>query len=173
TPSTPENNTPNISREQGLIQELSTSIKEQAQSIISPEINHTIKISENNVRPNCDNSRITRDSETQDIICLYQNACNAEKDAIEANQKEILCWCFYAKRFKSMVKDFMINDRIEFIDNSSDNLLETEINEEAKRILSETEDIKSLPETEISISAKSISKEPETVNIFNKYNEND
>ncbi|CAG8814642.1 14326_t:CDS:1, partial [Dentiscutata erythropus] len=85
---------------------------EQAQSIISPEINHTIKISENNVRPNCDNSRITRDSETQDIICLYQNACDAEKDAIEANRKEILCWCFYAKRFKSMVKDFMINDRI-------------------------------------------------------------
>ncbi|CAG8785049.1 4948_t:CDS:2, partial [Racocetra persica] len=48
TPSTPENNTPNISREQDLIQEISTSIKEQAQSIISPEINHTIKISENN-----------------------------------------------------------------------------------------------------------------------------
>ncbi|CAG8563072.1 1449_t:CDS:2 [Cetraspora pellucida] len=112
TSSTSENNIPNISREQDLIQEISTSIKEQAQSIISPEINHTIKILENNVHPNCDNSRITRDSETQDIICLYQNACDAEKDAIKANRKEILCWCFYAKRFKRMVKDFMINDRI-------------------------------------------------------------
>ncbi|CAG8837966.1 34754_t:CDS:2, partial [Racocetra persica] len=50
-----ENNIPtsNISDntssdEQDLMQEISTSIKEQAQSIISPEINHTIKISENN-----------------------------------------------------------------------------------------------------------------------------
>ncbi|CAG8694394.1 16988_t:CDS:2, partial [Cetraspora pellucida] len=102
TSSTSEDNTPNISREQDLIQEISTSIKEQAQSIISPEINHMIKISKNNVRPNCNNFRITRDSETQDIICLYQNACDAEKDAIEANRKEILCWCFYAKRLKSM-----------------------------------------------------------------------
>ncbi|CAG8775377.1 4289_t:CDS:1, partial [Acaulospora morrowiae] len=92
TPSTPENNTPNIPREQDLIQEISTSIKQQTQSIPSPEINHTIKISANNVRPNCDNSGITQDSETQDIICLYQNACDAEKDAIEANRKEILCW---------------------------------------------------------------------------------
>ncbi|CAG8601028.1 9893_t:CDS:2 [Cetraspora pellucida] len=83
TLSTSENNTPNISCKQDLIQEISTSIKEQAQN-----------------------------SETQDIFCLYQNACDAEKDAIEANQKEILCWCFYAKRFKSMIKDFIINDRI-------------------------------------------------------------
>ncbi|RHZ80752.1 hypothetical protein Glove_132g74 [Diversispora epigaea] len=62
--------------------------------------------------PNCDNSEITRDLETQDIICLYQNACDAEKYAIEANQNEISCWCFYAKRFKSVVRDFMVNDEI-------------------------------------------------------------
>ncbi|CAG8770088.1 1100_t:CDS:2, partial [Dentiscutata erythropus] len=35
------------------------------------------------------------------------------------------------------------------------------------------EDVKSLPETEVSISAKLISKESETINIFDKYNEND
>ncbi|RIB17561.1 hypothetical protein C2G38_1419175 [Gigaspora rosea] len=35
------------------------------------------------------------------------------------------------------------------------------------------EDVKSLSETEVSVSAKSISKEPETVNVFDKYNEND
>ncbi|CAG8677885.1 3870_t:CDS:2, partial [Racocetra fulgida] len=87
-------------------------------------------------------------------------------------------------------------NNVQFTDNSSDDLLETEINEEAKRISSETEvsitttpsillshtynsevmineDVKSLPETEVSISAKSISKEPETVNVFDKYNEND
>ncbi|CAH1760075.1 8012_t:CDS:2 [Entrophospora sp. SA101] len=91
-------------REQGLIQEISSSIK---------DLNcDNSEISANNVRPNCDNSEITRDFETQDIICLYQNACVAEKDAIEANQSEISCWCLYAKRFKGMVKDFMINDEI-------------------------------------------------------------
>ncbi|CAJ0748121.1 2796_t:CDS:2 [Entrophospora sp. SA101] len=93
-----------IQREQGLIQEISSSIK---------DLNcDNSEISANNVRPNCDNSEITRDFETQDIICLYQNACVAEKDAIEANQSEISCWCLYAKRFKGMVKDFMINDEI-------------------------------------------------------------
>src|SRR2546423_9385829 len=76
--STPENNITNISREQGLIQEISSSIKD-------PNCDNS-EISANNVRPNCDNSEITRDFETQDIICLYQNACVAEKDAIEANQ---------------------------------------------------------------------------------------
>ncbi|CAG8622393.1 2679_t:CDS:2, partial [Ambispora leptoticha] len=93
-----------INDAQGLIQEISSSIKD-------PNCDNS-EISANNVRPNCDNSEITRDFETQDIICLYQNACVAEKDAIEANQNEISCWCLYAKRFKGMVKDFMINDEI-------------------------------------------------------------
>ncbi|CAJ0643958.1 7166_t:CDS:2 [Entrophospora sp. SA101] len=115
-------------REQGLIQEISSSIK---------DLNcDNSEISANNVRPNCDNSEITRDFETQDIICLYQNACVAEKDAIEANQSEISCWCLYAKRFKGMVKDFMINDEIgekkvkEYTDdqNDSDDLPKIEVN---------------------------------------------
>jgi len=64
--------------------------------------------SENIVRPK-HATKITQDSETQDIICLYKNECYAEKCAIEANQKEILS---YSKRFKGMVKDFIINEKI-------------------------------------------------------------
>ncbi|CAJ0893551.1 13059_t:CDS:2, partial [Entrophospora sp. SA101] len=48
----------------------------------------------------------------KDIICLYQNAYNAEKDAIKANREEILCWCFYAKKSKGMVKDFMADGKV-------------------------------------------------------------
>ena len=55
---------------------------------------------------------MTEVASDQDIICLYQNACDAEKDAIKANQEEILCWCLYAKKFKGMVKDFMANGRV-------------------------------------------------------------
>ncbi|GBC49417.2 hypothetical protein GLOIN_2v1787103 [Rhizophagus irregularis DAOM 181602=DAOM 197198] len=42
----------------------------------------------NNVRPN------------RGIVSLYENACNAEVNAIEDNKEEILCWCYYAKEFK-------------------------------------------------------------------------
>ncbi|CAG8822575.1 16036_t:CDS:2, partial [Dentiscutata erythropus] len=90
---------PEQKKEQGLIQEISTSIKDQ---------NDITRISQNNV---CQN-HITEVASDQDIICLYQNACDAEKDAIKANQEEILCWCFYAKKFKGMVKDFIANGRV-------------------------------------------------------------
>ncbi|CAG8750729.1 11590_t:CDS:2, partial [Dentiscutata erythropus] len=95
-------------------------------------------------------------------------------------------------QIQMIINHFTKNSAIEFIDN----LIKTEINEEAKRISLETElsitttlsillshtynsevmineNVKSLPETKVSISAKLISKEPETVNIFDKYNEND
>ncbi|CAG8666349.1 17256_t:CDS:1, partial [Acaulospora morrowiae] len=47
-----------------------------------------------------------------DIISLYKNACDAEVGAIKANQEETLRWCFYARKFKSMYKDFMVNNKI-------------------------------------------------------------
>ncbi|CAG8529939.1 18421_t:CDS:10, partial [Gigaspora rosea] len=75
-----------------------------------------------------------------DIISLYKNACNAEIGAIEANREETLCWCFYAREFKSMYKDFMVSNKVGekkakgqpgvvFTDDqnsSSDDLFETE-----------------------------------------------
>ena len=59
-----------------------------------------IEISVNNVHSN------------QDIISLYKDACDAETDAIKANKKEILYWCLYIKVFKSIYKDFMINNKV-------------------------------------------------------------
>ena len=63
-------------------------------------LNHMTEISANNVRPN------------RDIVSLYENVRDAEVDAIEANKEEILCWHFYAKEFKHMYKDSMINDKV-------------------------------------------------------------
>ncbi|CAG8606496.1 7116_t:CDS:10, partial [Ambispora leptoticha] len=47
-----------------------------------------------------------------DIISLYKNACDAEIDAIKANREETLRWCFYTREFKSMYKDFMVNNKV-------------------------------------------------------------
>ncbi|CAG8791265.1 20531_t:CDS:2, partial [Gigaspora rosea] len=62
----------------------------------------------NNVYPNCDNSEITQNCDnseiTQDIICLYRNARDAEKDAIKANQNEIS----WEKKAKGQVYNFII-----------------------------------------------------------------
>ena len=58
------------------------------------------EISANNVRLN------------QDIVSLYEYACDAEVNVIKANKEEILCWCFYAKEFKCMYKDFMVNNKV-------------------------------------------------------------
>src|SRR5256714_4504923 len=48
----------------------------------------------------------------QDIISLYKDACDAETGAIEANRKEISCWCFYAREFENTYKDFMTNNKV-------------------------------------------------------------
>ncbi|RHZ55973.1 hypothetical protein Glove_408g4 [Diversispora epigaea] len=143
--------------------------QKQVQSEILPEINHTIKILENIVRSN----HVTENFKISENI-VY---------AVEANQKEILCWCFYTIKFKDMVKDFMVNgkigekkakgqfnmeftnDRDEFIDNSSNSLSKTKVNItlvllKSKNIpkveISSVTEIseKTLPETEIN---KSIS----------------
>ncbi|CAG8672690.1 4983_t:CDS:2, partial [Racocetra fulgida] len=125
-----------------------------------------------------------------DDIDITNNASNSdehqEETSFQVSNLSLTALAIYVKP-KSLE---------EFTDNSSDDLLETEINEKAKRISSETEvsittipsillshiynlevmineDVKSLLETEVSISAKLISKEPETVNVFDKYNEND
>ncbi|CAG8741766.1 2998_t:CDS:1, partial [Acaulospora morrowiae] len=47
-----------------------------------------------------------------DIISLYKNACDAEISAIEANREETLRWCFYAREFKSMYRDFMVSNKV-------------------------------------------------------------
>ncbi|CAJ0911510.1 3635_t:CDS:2, partial [Entrophospora sp. SA101] len=75
----------NQKKERGLIQEIS--IKDQ---------NNITEISSNNI-PQNHVPEIDYSTSDKDIICLYQNACDAEKDAIKANREEILCWCFYAK----------------------------------------------------------------------------
>ncbi|CAG8438108.1 6720_t:CDS:2 [Acaulospora morrowiae] len=103
------------------------------------EEKHVIEISANLVRPNNETSitpsilamsQLSPDN--RDIISLYKNACDAEVGAIKANQEETLRWCFYARKFKSMYKDFMVNNKvgekkakgqkpdIEFTDDSSD-----------------------------------------------------
>ncbi|CAH1765875.1 15528_t:CDS:2 [Entrophospora sp. SA101] len=90
----------NQKKEQGLIQEIS--IKYQ---------NNITEISSNNIPQNYV-PEIDYSTSDKDIICLYQNAYNAEKDAIKANREEILCWCFYAKKSKGMVKDFMADGKV-------------------------------------------------------------
>ena|ERR1051326_3362087 len=49
---------------------------------------------------------------TEPIFCLYVDACDAEAAAIKANREEITCWCFYARKFKSMYKYLMVNNRV-------------------------------------------------------------
>ncbi|CAJ0846019.1 10781_t:CDS:2 [Entrophospora sp. SA101] len=90
----------NQKKERGLIQEIS--IKDQ---------NNITEISSNNI-PQNHVPEIDYSTSDKDIICLYQNACDAEKDAIKANREEILCWCFYAKKSKGMVKDFMADGKV-------------------------------------------------------------
>ena len=72
------------------------------------------EISVNLVRPNNETS-IEKNGELSvpsDIISLYKTTCDAEKDAIETNREETLCWCFYAREFKSMYKDFMVSNKV-------------------------------------------------------------
>src|SRR4051794_17136922 len=77
---------------EGLIQEIISSKEEEEK--------HLSEISANNVHTN------------RNIVSLYENACDAKVNTIEANKEEILCWCFYAKEFKCMYKDFMVNDKV-------------------------------------------------------------
>ncbi|GBC53614.1 uncharacterized protein OCT59_004136 [Rhizophagus irregularis] len=92
--------------EQGLIQEINSSMKEK--HILSA----VTEISANQVRPNSLAERNEERAVLPDIINLYETACGAEKKAIEANRKETLHWCFYAREFKRMYKDFMINNKV-------------------------------------------------------------
>ncbi|CAG8641503.1 646_t:CDS:2, partial [Paraglomus occultum] len=95
--------------EQGLIREM----------ILSKEEKHVTEISANLVRQNNETSitpsipavsQLSPDN--RDIISLYKNACDAEIGAIEANREETLRWCFYAREFKSMYKDFMVSNKV-------------------------------------------------------------
>ncbi|CAG8792092.1 14138_t:CDS:1, partial [Gigaspora rosea] len=46
------------------------------------------------------------------LACLYQKACDAEKQRIRANQDEILCWYHYVIEFDNQVKNVMKIKRI-------------------------------------------------------------
>ncbi|CAB4441683.1 unnamed protein product [Rhizophagus irregularis] len=46
------------------------------------------------------------------LACLYQKACDAEKQRIRANQDEILCWYHYIIEFDNQVKNIMKTNRI-------------------------------------------------------------
>ncbi|CAG8718513.1 15923_t:CDS:2, partial [Gigaspora rosea] len=163
--------------EHGLIREM-ISFKEEK---------HVTEISANLVRPNNETS-ITPSipvmsqllPDNGDIISLYKNACDAEIGAIKANREETLHWCFYAREFKSMYKDFMLPDTkrktlysnynrpfhqkpgIEFTNNqnsSSDDLFETEVSISTESIpldlSQENNQDSKLPEAEVNVSNKS------------------
>ncbi|RHZ69782.1 hypothetical protein Glove_278g38 [Diversispora epigaea] len=105
-PLTPENSIFNISCEQGLIQEISSSIEEQKHiteiSSISGPQKHMIE--------QC--QEISSTSGPQNLVCLYKNAYDAEGRTIKANQEEILCWILYTREFINMVKYFMVNNKV-------------------------------------------------------------
>ncbi|CAB4401908.1 unnamed protein product [Rhizophagus irregularis] len=92
--------------EQVLIQEINSSMKEK--HILSA----VTEISANQVRPNSLAERNEERAVHPDIISLYETACGAEKKAIEANREETLRWCFYAREFKRMYKDFMVSNKV-------------------------------------------------------------
>ena len=92
--------------EQGLIQEINSSMKEQHIPSAVAEI------SANQVRPNSLAERNEERAVIPDIINLYETACGAEKKAIEANREETLRWCSYAREFKRMYKDFMVSNKV-------------------------------------------------------------
>jgi hypothetical protein len=92
--------------EQGLIQEINSSMKEK--HILSA----VTEISANQVRPNSLAEKNEERAVHPDIISLYETACGAEKKAIEANREETLRWCFYAREFKRMYKDFMVSNKV-------------------------------------------------------------
>jgi len=48
----------------------------------------------------------------QNLACLIQEAWDAKDKAIRANQKEILCWCFYIIEFDKKTKEFMIDYKV-------------------------------------------------------------
>ncbi|CAG8686111.1 3735_t:CDS:2, partial [Ambispora gerdemannii] len=83
------NISPEQKKEQDLIQEILIFINQNNITEISQNNirqNHVIEIFQNNVHQNY----VTEIVSDQDIIYLYQNACDVEKDTIKANQKEIL-----------------------------------------------------------------------------------
>ncbi|CAB5166577.1 unnamed protein product [Rhizophagus irregularis] len=125
--------------EQGLIQEINSSMKEK--HILSA----VTEISANQVRPNSLAEKNEERAVHPDIISLYETACGAEKKAIEANREETLRWCFYAREFKRMYKDFMVSNKVgekkakdhftekpnmEFIDDTEDVEQDNEVLEE-------------------------------------------
>ncbi|CAG8558174.1 8015_t:CDS:2 [Diversispora eburnea] len=117
--------------------------------ILSKEEKHVTEISANLVRPNNETS-ITPSipampqlpPDNGDIISLYINACDAEVDAIEANREETLRWCFYAREFKSIYKDFMIHNKVGEKKAKDSELSEASVNTSTGTEVSEVSDTK-------------------------------
>ncbi|CAG8577818.1 10796_t:CDS:2 [Ambispora gerdemannii] len=109
-------------KEQGLIQEISTSIKDQSQATKISANNSPKMFAKNHVTKNL----IQESSGKDDVILfsaskskvllnlthLYKKACDAEKQAIKVNQDEITCWYYYIIEFDNQVKNLMKSDHI-------------------------------------------------------------
>ena len=88
----------------------------------APEKNHMTEISmtENSlpVTENTDEKNsvvilsVAKSKPLLNLACLYQKACDAEKQRIRVNQDEILCWYHYVIEFDNQVKNVMKTNRI-------------------------------------------------------------
>ncbi|CAB4426909.1 unnamed protein product [Rhizophagus irregularis] len=88
----------------------------------APEKNHVTKISMTEtpipVTENTDEKNsvvmlsVAKSKPLLNLACLYQKACDAEKQRIRANQDEILCWYHYVIEFDNQVKNVMKTNRI-------------------------------------------------------------
>ncbi|GES89802.1 hypothetical protein GLOIN_2v1632452 [Rhizophagus clarus] len=86
-------------------------LNEKYKKKVSEEIrqrNREKKLQQKNEQAEIDEERAV----LPDIINLYKTARSAEKKAIEANREETLRWCSYAREFKRMYKDFMVNNKV-------------------------------------------------------------
>ncbi|CAG8788754.1 19057_t:CDS:2, partial [Gigaspora rosea] len=117
-----ENVMPTIShkrkKEQGLIQEISAG-DSQDDAFLStqdhvPEIlltQNSNQVSENHVN-NITILSVSRSKTLLNLATLYRKACDAEKQAIKANQNEILCWYYYIIEFDNQVKTIIKNEQV-------------------------------------------------------------
>ncbi|CAG8625674.1 9936_t:CDS:2 [Paraglomus brasilianum] len=95
--------------EQGLIREMILSEEEKHVTEISLTQNSN-QVSENHVSDITILS-VSRSKTLLNLATLYRKACDAEKQAIKANQDEILCWYHYVIEFDNQVKDIMKNEQ--------------------------------------------------------------
>ncbi|KAF0515320.1 hypothetical protein F8M41_017334 [Gigaspora margarita] len=105
-------------KEQGLIQEISTG-NSQDDAFLSTQdhvteillTQNSNQVSENHVSDITILS-VSRSKTLLNLATLYRKACDTEKQAIKANQDEILCWYYYVIEFDNQVKNIMKNEQV-------------------------------------------------------------